>query len=193
MRSPGSASLGFTAQRGKAGSGRAADGGAGATSGGEDAGSGNERAGSAIPSFVPARYAPMISRSSQRWSVGAALLGAQLYAESGFDPNARSGAGAGGIAQFMPATGLQYGLTPAERFDPAKAIDAQAQLMRDLLRRFGSVPLALAAYNAGPGAVARCMCVPPYPETQGYVQKILALLGGAGVAAPAGLQIRLVA
>ncbi len=93
----------------------------------------------------------------------------------------------------MPGTAAQYGLTPAERFDPAKAIDAQAHLMHDLLRQFGSVPLALAAYNAGPGNVARCMCIPPFPETQGYVQSILALLGGAGLAAPAGLEIRLVA
>ena len=54
--------------------------------------------------------------------------------------------------------------------------------MRDLLRRFGAVPLALAAYNAGPGAVAACGCVPPYPETRGYVARILGLLGGAGEA-----------
>jgi soluble lytic murein transglycosylase-like protein len=65
--------------------------------------------------------------------------------------------------------------------------------MRDLLRRFVSVPLALAAYNAGPGAVAGCMCVPPYAETRGYVARILALLGGAGEAVPdAGLAVRLV-
>ena len=76
---------------------------------------------------------------------------------------------------------------------PARAIDAQAHLMRDLLRRFASVPLALAAYNAGPGAVAGCMCVPPYPETRGYVARILGLLGGAGdLPAGAGLEVRLV-
>ena len=68
-------------------------------------------------------------------------------------------------------------------------------LMRDLLRQFGSVPLALAAYNAGPGAVARCGCIPPYPETQGYVARILGLLKGFGDTAglqAGGLIVRLV-
>jgi soluble lytic murein transglycosylase-like protein len=65
--------------------------------------------------------------------------------------------------------------------------------MRDLLRRFASVPLALAAYNAGPGAVAGCMCIPPYPETRGYVARILGLLGGAGeLDGAGGLEVRLV-
>jgi soluble lytic murein transglycosylase-like protein len=78
-------------------------------------------------------------------------------------------------------------------FDASAAIDAQAHLMRDLLRRFGAVPLALAAYNAGPGAVAACGCVPPYPETRGYVARILGLLGGAGESVTGGgLEIRLV-
>jgi soluble lytic murein transglycosylase-like protein len=65
--------------------------------------------------------------------------------------------------------------------------------MRDLLNRFAAIPLALAAYNAGPAAVAACGCVPPYPETRAYVTKILGLLGGAGEAASAGLEVRLVA
>jgi soluble lytic murein transglycosylase-like protein len=78
-------------------------------------------------------------------------------------------------------------------FDPAASIDAQAHLMHDLLARFASVPLALAAYNAGPGAVARCGCVPPYAETQAYVAKIIGLLGGAGDASLAGaMEVRLV-
>ena len=65
--------------------------------------------------------------------------------------------------------------------------------MRVLLRRFASVPLALAAYNAGAGAVGACMCIPPYPETQGYVAKILGLLGGAGdVGGLGALEVRLV-
>ena len=81
----------------------------------------------------------------------------------------------------------------SDPFDAAAAIDAQAHLMRDLLRRFGAVPLALAAYNAGPGAVAACGCVPPYPETRGYVARILGLLGGAGEAVTGGgLEVRLV-
>ena len=146
---------------------------------------------SGLPSFVPARFAPAIGRAAQRWNVGAALLSAQLYAESGFNPFARSPAGAQGIAQFMPGTARAYGLR--NPYDAGQAIDAQAHLMHDLLRQFGSVPLALAAYNAGPGAVARCGCIPPYPETRGYVARILGLLGGAGDLPPGGgLTVRLV-
>jgi len=145
----------------------------------------------ALPSFVPARYAPAIARAAQRHNVSAALLAAQLYAESNFNPNAVSPAGARGIAQFMPGTAARYGLT--DPHDATQAIDAQARLMRDLLRQFGSVPLALAAYNAGPGAVARCACIPPYPETRGYVARILGLLGGAGEGpSGGGLAVRLV-
>jgi hypothetical protein len=146
----------------------------------------------ALQSFVPARYAPAIARAAQRWSVSAALLAAQLYAESGFNPFATSPAGAQGIAQFMPATARAYGLD--DPFDAEQAIDAQARLMRDLLRRFASVPLALAAYNAGPAPVARCGCIPPYPETRGYVARILGLLSGVGdiALADAGLDVRLV-
>ncbi len=152
---------------------------------------GDGERGRALPSFVPARFAPALGRAAQRWNVSAALLSAQLYAESNFNPFARSPAGAQGIAQFMPASARAYGL--ANPFDPDAAIDAQAHMMRDLLRQFGSVPLALAAYNAGPGAVQGCGCIPPYPETRGYVARILGLLGGAGEAAPGGgLSVRLV-
>ena len=144
-----------------------------------------------MPSFVPPRFAPAISRAAQRWNVGAALLAAQLYAESNFNPFARSPAGAQGIAQFMP--GDRARVRPAQPVRRRAAIDAQAHLMHDLLRQFGSVPLALAAYNAGPGAVQRCGCIPPYPETRGYVARILGLLGGAGDAASGGgLEVRLV-
>jgi soluble lytic murein transglycosylase-like protein len=142
---------------------------------------------------VPEAYAPLLARAAQRWNVSATLLAAQLYAESGFDPSVVSPAGAQGIAQFMPGTARALGLE--NPFDPAQAIDAQAHLMRDLLRRFASVPLALAAYNAGPGAVAECMCVPPYPETRGYVARILGLMAGAGepiTTGAAGLTVRLV-
>ncbi len=84
-----------------------------------------------------------------------------------------------------------YGLR--NPFDAQQAIDAQAHLMHDLLRQFGSVPLALAAYNAGPAPVQRCGCIPPYAETRAYVAKILGLLGGAGDApAGGGLEVRLI-
>jgi hypothetical protein len=155
-------------------------------------GYGNGDGHGAVPSFVPPRFAPAIAAAAQRWNVSAALLAAQLYAESGFNPFARSPAGAEGIAQLMPGTARALGL--ADPFDATRAIDAQAHLMRDLLRQFGTVPLALAAYNAGSGAVARCGCVPPYRETQAYVARIVGLLHGAGDTSGlgAGLQVRLV-
>jgi soluble lytic murein transglycosylase-like protein len=146
-----------------------------------------------LPDFVPARFVPALNRAAQRWSVSATLLAAQLFAESGFNPFAVSSAGAQGIAQFMPATARGIGLR--DPFDPHASIDAQAHLMRDLLRRFGAVPLALAAYNAGPAGVAACGCVPAIPETRGYVARILGLMGFAGGAAgdsAAGLTVRLV-
>jgi Transglycosylase SLT domain/D-alanyl-D-alanine carboxypeptidase/Putative Flp pilus-assembly TadE/G-like len=147
--------------------------------------------GSAVPSFVPARFHDAIVRASQRWNVGAALLAAQLYAESNFNPFARSPAGAQGIAQIMPGTAQSMGLE--NTFDPEQAIDAQAHLMRDLLRRFGSVPLALAAYNAGAGAVEQHGGIPPFAETRAYVAKILGLLGGAGdLAGAPSFEVRLV-
>jgi hypothetical protein len=145
----------------------------------------------ALPAFVPPRFAAPLARAAQRWNVSAALLGAQLYAESNFNPFAISGAGAVGIAQFMAPTARALGL--ADRTDPIASIDAQGHLMRDLLRRFGSVPLALAAYNAGSAPVAACACVPPIPETRGYVARILGLLGGAGeTTGGGGLEVRLV-
>jgi soluble lytic murein transglycosylase-like protein len=147
---------------------------------------------SAVPSFVPGAYTGPIARAASRWNLSASLLAAQLYVESGFNPFAVSPAGARGIAQFMPGTARTYGLGDA--FDPAAAIQAQARLMRDLLRRFGTVPLALAAYNAGPGAVAGCGCIPPYAETRAYVTRVLALMGQAGETVPGygGPEVRLV-
>ena len=118
------------------------------------------------------------------------MLAAQLMAESGFDPGAVSPAGAQGIAQFMPGTAASYGLR--NPFDAEAAIDAQAHLMSDLLRQFRSVPLALAAYNAGPGAVSACSLRRPYAETRAYVARILALLDGAGAALAPPLEVRLV-
>ncbi|HEY3192067.1 MAG TPA: transglycosylase SLT domain-containing protein, partial [Solirubrobacterales bacterium] len=145
---------------------------------------------SGLPAFVPAPYRDPLLHSASRWNVSPGLLAAQLMAESGFNPRAVSPAGALGIAQFIPSTARSYGLR--DPFDPVASIDAQAHLMSDLLRRFGSVPLALAAYNAGPGAVAACGCVPPYPETRAYVARILALADGAGVLLSPPLEVRLV-
>jgi LAS superfamily LD-carboxypeptidase LdcB len=144
-----------------------------------------------LPSFVPARFrAPLLSAAS-RWNVSAALLAAQLMAESNFNPFATSSAGAQGIAQFIPSTAAAYGLR--DPFDPVAAIEAQAHLMSDLIRQLGSPALALAAYNAGPAPVEACHCVPAIPETTAYVSRILALLGGAGALVIPSFEVRLVA
>jgi hypothetical protein len=160
--------------------------------GASDAGVGGSLAGAGgLPSFVPDRYRAPLLGAATRWNVSAALLAAQLMAESNFDPFAGSPAGAQGIAQFMPSTAAAYGLR--DPFDPVEAIDAQAHLMSDLIRQFGSPQLALAAYNAGPAPVEACGCIPPYPETQAYVTRILALLGGAGALVVPSFEVRLVA
>lgn len=143
-----------------------------------------------LPSFVPARFRSPIVRAAARSGVSAVLLASQLMAESGFDPDAVSVAGAAGIAQFMPATAREWGLR--NRFDPVASIAAQARFMGSLLRQFGSVSLALAAYNAGPGAVSSCECIPPYPETQAYVARILALMDGTGALLVPMPEVRLV-
>ena len=158
----------------------------GASGGGDGA-----LAGASLPAFVPAEFRGMITGAASRWNVSAALLAGQLMAESGFDPEAGSPAGAQGIAQFIPSTATAYGLR--DPFDPAEAIDAEAHLMSDLLHEFGSPQLALAAYNAGPAPVEACHCVPAIPETQAYVTRILALLGGAGAIATPSFEVRLVA
>lgn len=144
-----------------------------------------------LPSFVPARFRAPLLRAAAHWNVSAALLAAQLMAESNFNPFAVSPAGAQGIAQFIPSTAAAYGLH--DPFDPVEAMDAQAHLMSDLIHQLGSPELALAAYNAGPAPVEACHCIPPIPETTAYVSRILALLGGAGALAVPTFEVRLVA
>lgn len=154
-------------------------------------GDGSLSGGEGLPAFVPERFRAPLLRAATRWNVSAALLAAQLMAESNFNPYASSPAGAQGIAQFIPSTAASYGLR--DPFDPAEAMDAEAHLMSDLIRQFGSPQLALAAYNAGPAPVEACRCVPAIPETQAYVTRILALLGGAGALIAPSFEVRLVA
>ncbi len=144
-----------------------------------------------LPSFVPGRFRAPLLAAASHWNVSAALLAAQLMAESNFNPFATSSAGAEGIAQFIPSTAAAYGLR--DPFDPVAAIEAQAHLMSDLIHQLGSPALALAAYNAGPAPVQACHCVPSIPETAAYVSRILALLGGAGALAVPSFEVRLVA
>ncbi len=147
--------------------------------------------GATLPSFVPGRFREPLVDAAAKWNVSAALLAAQLMAESNFNPFAVSPAGAEGIAQFMPGTAASYGLS--DPFDPVAAMDAEAHLMSDLIGRFGSPELALAAYNAGPAPVEACHCVPAIPETSAYVARIMALLGGAGALAVPSFEVRLIA
>jgi soluble lytic murein transglycosylase-like protein len=117
-------------------------------------------------------YDSLIADAAQRNGVDPALLKGLIRQESNFDPAARSGAGATGLTQLMPGTAA--GLGVSDPSDPAQAIEGGAKYLRQQLDRFGGDEAkALAAYNAGPGAVQRFGGVPPYAETQGYVQKVL--------------------
>jgi cell wall-associated NlpC family hydrolase len=123
---------------------------------------------------VPAQYVSTIQSAAASNGIPAPLLAALVSHESGFNPNAMSSAGAEGIAQFMPSTAAGMGVNP---FDSTQAINGAAKLLGAYASRFGSYADALAAYNAGPTAVARYGGVPPYPETQAYVPTVLALAG----------------
>ena len=123
------------------------------------------------PMVVPAPYAALFAQAQQRYGVPAGLLAAVAQQESGFDPSAVSAAGARGLMQLMPGTAATLGVNPD---DPAQAVDGAARLLRDLIAEFGRTDLALAAYNAGPGAVHRYGGIPPYPETRHYVAAVLA-------------------
>jgi soluble lytic murein transglycosylase-like protein len=126
---------------------------------------------SALPPGVP--YGAEITAAAQRNGIDPALLAGLVRQESNFDPNAGSPAGARGLTQLMPGTAAGLGVTDVT--DPAQALEGGAKYLKQQLDAFGGdVTKALAAYNAGPGAVQRYGGVPPYAETQGYVQKVQA-------------------
>jgi cell wall-associated NlpC family hydrolase len=117
-------------------------------------------------------YSGLFQAAERKYGVPATLLAAVAKQESGFNASAVSPAGARGLMQIMPGTAQGLGVDPMQ---PAQAVDGAARLLKDLIGRFGRVDHALAAYNAGPGAVLRYDGIPPYPETQRYVPAVLGI------------------
>ena len=129
-----------------------------------------------LPAGRSGRYVAEIRDAASRYGIDAKLVESLIWVESTFDPWAVSRKGAQGLMQLMPGTASLLGVRDA--FNPRQNIDGGVRHLRALLDRYqGSLPLALAAYNAGDEAVRSHRGVPPYPETQGYVRKILQLYG----------------
>jgi soluble lytic murein transglycosylase-like protein len=120
---------------------------------------------------------PMIRKAAQKHRVKAALVKGIVAAESAFNANAKSAKGALGLMQLMPGTAQEYGADP---MDPAQNIDAGTQYLKVLLTRYGRyrncMVRVIAAYNAGPANVDRYRGVPPFRETRGYVQRVMAFM-----------------
>jgi hypothetical protein len=120
-------------------------------------------------------YGEIISALSEAHGVDPLLVRALIQVESNYQPRARSSKGAMGLMQIMPAIAREYRVR--NPYDPKTNIEVGVKRLKDLLDRLGAVDLALAAYNAGEGAVERFKGIPPYRETQSYVSRILALAG----------------
>src|SRR5919197_4587647 len=122
---------------------------------------------SELPADVP--YGAEITAAAKKYGIDPALLAGLVKQESGFNPNAGSPAGARGLTQLMPGTAAGLGVTNV--LDPVQSLNGGAKYLKQQLDAFGGdVTKALAAYNAGPGAVQRFGGVPPYAETQNYVR-----------------------
>lgn len=136
-------------------------------------------AGEHFTGLVTQRYASLARRAGREAGVDPDLIAAVAATESGFDPGAQSPAGALGLMQLMPATAAALGV--ADPRDPVQNVRGGAAYLHDLLERFsGDITLAVAAYNAGPGAVERYGGIPPYAETRAYVARVLAAYRASG-------------
>ena len=119
-----------------------------------------------------ALYTPLIEKAARQYKLDPNLIHAVVRAESAYRADAESNKGAVGLMQLMPATAERYGVS--DRLDPAQNIRGGTHYLRDLLLQFRNMQLAIAAYNAGENAVIRYgHKIPPYPETQNYVQKVI--------------------
>ncbi len=133
---------------------------------------------SPLPSASSGNYVAYAYQAAQNAGIDPKIFVKQINQESGFNPKARSGAGAMGIAQFMPATAQGLGVDPT---NPLASLDGAAKLMSQYVQKYaGDYSKALAAYNAGPGSVDRFGGVPPFAETQNYVKTILGDTAGLG-------------
>jgi len=120
----------------------------------------------------PTQFRSHINGASTKFNLDPALVEAVIQVESGFNPNAVSKKGATGLMQLMAPTAQQYDVY--DRFNPRQNIYAGTQHLSELVQRFdGRIILALAAYNAGSTAVERYRGIPPYPETQRYITKVM--------------------
>jgi soluble lytic murein transglycosylase-like protein len=126
------------------------------------------------PQFAPTDYRGIAWETARRYHIDATLLFAIINQESAWNPEALSPVGAIGLMQIMPGTGLDFcDLTEAELFDPTKNLDCGVRYFARQLKRFGTVKLALCAYNAGPSRVAKLGRCPRFKETTHYTRNIL--------------------